>query len=51
MYGSTTPRYLPKNKENWDQWWKGLAPSKALFTICPSRSIEINKDAPRRILP
>ena len=25
------PRYLPKNKENWDQWWKDLAPSKALF--------------------
>ena len=26
------PRYLPKNKESWDQWWKDLAPSKALFT-------------------
>ncbi|MGA9845535.1 MAG: DUF488 family protein [Nitrososphaeraceae archaeon] len=25
------PRYLPKDKENWDQWWKDLAPSKALF--------------------
>lgn len=25
------PRYLPKNKENWDQWWKDLAPSKTLF--------------------
>ena len=25
------PRYLPKNKESWDQWWKDLAPSKDLF--------------------
>ena len=25
------PRYLPKNNESWDQWWKDLAPSKALF--------------------
>jgi len=25
------PRYLPKNKESWDQWWQDLAPSKALF--------------------
>jgi uncharacterized protein YeaO (DUF488 family) len=25
------PRYLPKNKESWDLWWKDLAPSKALF--------------------
>jgi uncharacterized protein YeaO (DUF488 family) len=25
------PRYLPKNKESWDQWWKDLVPSKALF--------------------
>ena len=25
------PRYLPKNNESWDQWWKDLAPTKALF--------------------
>jgi uncharacterized protein YeaO (DUF488 family) len=26
------PRYLPKEKENWDEWWKELAPSKSLWT-------------------
>jgi uncharacterized protein YeaO (DUF488 family) len=25
------PRYLPKEKENWDEWWKELAPSKSLW--------------------
>jgi uncharacterized protein YeaO (DUF488 family) len=25
------PRYLPKDKENWDQWWKELAPSRTLW--------------------
>jgi len=25
------PRYLPKDKENWDQWWKELAPSRDLW--------------------
>ena len=25
------PRYLPKEKENWDQWWKELAPSRELW--------------------
>jgi uncharacterized protein YeaO (DUF488 family) len=25
------PRYLPKAKENWDEWWKELAPSKSLW--------------------
>lgn len=25
------PRYLPKSKENWDEWWKELAPSKPLW--------------------
>jgi uncharacterized protein YeaO (DUF488 family) len=25
------PRYLPKYKENWEQWWKDLAPSKDLW--------------------
>jgi uncharacterized protein YeaO (DUF488 family) len=25
------PRYLPKQKENWDQWWKELAPSRDLW--------------------
>ena len=25
------PRYLPKEKENWDHWWKELAPSKNLW--------------------
>ena len=25
------PRYLPKAKENWDEWWKELAPSKPLW--------------------
>jgi uncharacterized protein YeaO (DUF488 family) len=24
------PRALPKHKENWDEWWKDLAPSKDL---------------------
>lgn len=24
------PRALPKSKENWNEWWKDLAPSKAL---------------------
>jgi uncharacterized protein YeaO (DUF488 family) len=24
------PRALPKSKENWNKWWKDLAPSKAL---------------------
>ena len=24
------PRALPKHKENWDEWWKELAPSKGL---------------------
>ena len=24
-------RYLPKDKENWDQWWKELAPSRDLW--------------------
>ena len=25
------PRYLPKHKENWDEWWKDLAPSRELW--------------------
>ena len=25
------PRYLPKEKENWEQWWKELAPSRELW--------------------
>lgn len=25
------PRYLPKYKENWDDWWKELAPSRSLW--------------------
>ena len=25
------PRYLPKEKENWDEWCKELAPSKSLW--------------------
>jgi uncharacterized protein YeaO (DUF488 family) len=25
------PRYLPKDKENWDQWWKEIAPSRDLW--------------------
>jgi uncharacterized protein YeaO (DUF488 family) len=25
------PRYLPKDKENWDHWWKDLAPSRELW--------------------
>ncbi len=25
------PMYLPKSEENWDQWWKQLAPSKDLY--------------------
>jgi uncharacterized protein YeaO (DUF488 family) len=25
------PRYLPKEKENWAQWWKDLAPSRELW--------------------
>jgi uncharacterized protein YeaO (DUF488 family) len=25
------PRYLPKYKENWEQWWKDLAPSRCLW--------------------
>ena len=25
------PRYLPKDKENWDLWCKELAPSRALW--------------------
>ena len=25
------PRYLQKDKENWDQWCKELAPSRALW--------------------
>ena len=25
------PRYLPKQKENWYQWWKELAPSRELW--------------------
>ena|SRR5205809_3748538 len=25
------PRYLPKAQENWDEWWKELAPSKSLW--------------------
>ncbi len=25
------PRYLPKYKENWDEWWKDLAPSRPLW--------------------
>ncbi len=25
------PRYRPKEKENWDEWWKELAPSKSLW--------------------
>ena len=25
------PRYFPKEKENWDEWWKELAPSKSLW--------------------
>lgn len=25
------PRYLPKEKGNWDEWWKELAPSKSLW--------------------
>jgi len=25
------PRYLSKQKENWDQWWKELAPSRDLW--------------------
>jgi uncharacterized protein YeaO (DUF488 family) len=25
------PRYLPKDKENWDHWWKDLAPSRDLW--------------------
>jgi uncharacterized protein YeaO (DUF488 family) len=24
------PRALPKSKENWNEWWRDLAPSKAL---------------------
>jgi uncharacterized protein YeaO (DUF488 family) len=24
------PRALPESKENWNEWWKDLAPSKAL---------------------
>ncbi|MFZ0510602.1 MAG: DUF488 family protein [Candidatus Nitrosopolaris sp.] len=24
-------RYLPKHEENWNEWWKDLAPSKVLF--------------------
>lgn len=24
------PRYLPKSKENWHEWWKELAPSRQL---------------------
>jgi len=24
------PRALPKSNENWNEWWKDLAPSKAL---------------------
>ena len=36
------PRYLSKDKENWLQWWKDLAPSRDLlkekkaFYSCPS---------------
>jgi len=25
------PRYLPKDKENWDRWWKEIAPSRDLW--------------------
>jgi uncharacterized protein YeaO (DUF488 family) len=25
------PRYLPKYKKNWDEWWKDLAPSRTLW--------------------
>ena len=25
------PRYLPKEKENWNHWWKELAPSRELW--------------------
>jgi uncharacterized protein YeaO (DUF488 family) len=25
------PRYLPKYRENWEQWWKDLAPSRVLW--------------------
>ena len=25
------PRYLPKEKENWNHWWKELAPSRDLW--------------------
>jgi uncharacterized protein YeaO (DUF488 family) len=25
------PRYLPKEKENWNHWWKDLAPSRDLW--------------------
>ena len=27
------PRYLPKDKENWDEWWKDLAPSRELWRV------------------
>jgi len=25
------PRYLPKEKENWNHWWKDLAPGRDLW--------------------